>query len=162
MRCALSGFAGYGGEDSVERNFTTFWGEAYRLLRGNKEPYPVLLPKRVDGIQAKLAQLPAYLPFWRSEAFGKKVTGLAFAENDRYLLAKFEDGTVRRWDLRQRDGKPEVVKTEVADSDETTAARMKGNAVRYAGHGTAPVQLTGHPADATAWALDTDRRRRRT
>ncbi|MBU6303602.1 MAG: hypothetical protein KGS60_18810 [Verrucomicrobia bacterium] len=159
QRARAIGFAGYGGEDHVVRNFATFWGEAYRLLRGKNDPFPVLLPKQVDRIQAELAQLPAYLPFWRTEAVGNAVTGLVFAENDRYLLAKFEEGTVRRWDLRQPDGKPEVVEVEVADSQVTTGAIIEGTTVKFHAFGSPSIELTGHPADATAWALDTDRKR---
>jgi formylglycine-generating enzyme len=160
QRARAIGFSGYGGEDHVERTFATFWGEAYRLLRGEKEEFPVLLPRRSAQIQEEIANLPAYLPFWRSETFGDKVSGLAFAENERYLLAKFADGTVRRWDLRKSGEAPKVVKTEIPDSEVTTGAVMEGRMVTYSGYGTiSPVQLTSHPADATAWALDTDRKR---
>jgi formylglycine-generating enzyme required for sulfatase activity len=157
-RARVIGFSGFGANPPIDRDLGRFVREAYQLLQMQEEEFPVLLPDRTPELRQELARLPAYLPFWRTDSFGPKVTDLAFAENDRFLLAKFEDGTVRRWELRLPDGKPEVVKVDVANSDESTAVTFSGDSVLFHAFGR-QIELAGHPADATAWALDTDRKR---
>jgi formylglycine-generating enzyme required for sulfatase activity len=154
-RARAIGFSGFGGEDHVKRDFITFWIEAYRLLSGKEDPFPVLIPEEAVAIRKELASQPAYLPFWRSAASGSPVTGLVFAENDRYLLAKTADNTVRRWDLRNPEAPPETVTTEVPDSPETTGVRFQGGVVTFHAFGK-QAELAGHSADATAWCLNTE------
>jgi len=158
-RARAIGFSGFGGGDYQERTFVTFWAEAYRLLRGPEDRFPVLLPDRAVEIRQALAAQPAFLPFWRSDAFGSPVTGLAFAENDRFLRTKFADGIVRQWDLRKPEAAPVEVTGETADAEVTTGALLEGNIVKFHAYGSQSVELTAHPADATAWALDTNRKR---
>jgi len=157
-RARAIGFAGYGGAVHQQRNWATQGREFYDLIRGRTEQFPMLLPDRIDTLQGELAGLPAYLPIWRSAAHGDAVEGLTFEGGGQLLLARYPDGKVRQWNLEVPDAEPQIIEGDVPESLESTAVVLDGYTVMFHAYGQ-EVELTGHPAKATAWTLSGDNQR---
>ncbi|MDF1812267.1 MAG: SUMF1/EgtB/PvdO family nonheme iron enzyme [Verrucomicrobiales bacterium] len=154
------GFTGFSGEAEkpyVERVFLrpSFWREAWGLLRGESgDAFPVLVPDELEKAKRDLVETPAYLPFWRSAAYGKSVTGLEVTAT--HLRAAYEDGKVQQWPLGQTGSEPKFVSEKVAGSVESTGVHFDGTSVKLHAFGL-QVDLTCHPSSPTAWVLPEDK-----
>jgi len=113
-----------------------------------------LLPDRIAEIRQQLAEAPAYLPFWRSEAFGSAVTAVRFSKDEQFVLASFADGKVRRWNLADLDAAPEII-AESIEPFEATGVTLDGRTVRFHAFGK-NFELTAHPAEVKTWTLRRD------
>ncbi|MEQ1843902.1 MAG: hypothetical protein ABL994_26155, partial [Verrucomicrobiales bacterium] len=58
-------------------------------------------------MKTALAQLPKYLPFWRSEALGGQITALR-SDDAKWLFAGFADGRILRFDITNLAAEPSV------------------------------------------------------
>jgi len=154
------GFADFGGPEFQERNWASTGLEFLRLLQGDEDPFPVLLPDRVKAIQDDLVGTRVYLPVWRSGVAAEaEVEALEFQEAGEVLRAQFADGTAMRWDLRQSGAEPVVVDAFELSSVETGGKiALEGNSIRFRAFGH-HIELAGHPAETKAWAFTPHRSR---
>ena len=149
------GFAGFGKAAPERRVFLapSFWREAWLLLRDVRAEHPVLVPDKVESEGKKLAQMEAYLPFWRSAATGSPVTGLEVTP--AHLRAGFADGKILQWERGKPDAAPLPGNKPVPATKPSSAVELDGTTVKLRAFGY-NVNLTGHPAAAKAWAFAED------
>jgi formylglycine-generating enzyme required for sulfatase activity len=149
------GFAGFGGEAPEVRRlpFPSFWREAWLLVRDVEMDHPVLAPDKVESEGKTLADMPAYLPFWRSAATGSPVTGLEVTPT--HLRAAFADGKIVEWERGKSDAVPLPWKKPVPATEPSSGVELDGMTVKINVFGE-KVNLAGHPAPAKSWAFSED------